>query len=66
MKGLGYGKGYRYDHDVEGGVALDQQCLPDALADRQFYEPTERGLEGQFRDKLEAFRAERLAALRDK
>ena len=66
MKGLGYGKGYRYDHDVEGGVALDQQCLPDALADRQFYEPTERGLEGQFRDKLEAFRAERRAALRDK
>ena len=33
MKGLGYGKGYQYDHNVEGGVALDQQCLPDALAD---------------------------------
>jgi len=64
MKGLGYGKGYQYDHDVEGGVALDQQCLPDALADAVFYEPTERGLEGQFRDKLKAFRAARAEARR--
>jgi len=59
MKGLGYGKDYQYDHNVEGGVAIDQQCLPDALADTQFYEPTERGLEGQFREKLEALRAAR-------
>jgi len=62
MKGLGYGAGYRYDHDVEGGVALDQQCLPDALADSTFYEPTERGLEGKFREKLEAVRAARRKA----
>lgn len=62
MKGLGYGKGYQYDHDVEGGVALDQQCLPDALAGATFYTPTARGLEGQFRDKLEALRAARRAA----
>ncbi|MDL1868372.1 replication-associated recombination protein A, partial [Gammaproteobacteria bacterium PRO6] len=47
MRSLGYGKGYQYDHDVAGGVALDQQCLPDALAGREFYQPTERGLEGQ-------------------
>ena len=59
MKGLGYGKGYQYDHDAEGGVALDQQCLPDALADSKFYQPTERGLEGQFRDKVESRRAAR-------
>ena len=57
MKGLGYGKDYQYDHNVEGGVALDQQCLPDALAGTAFYEPTERGLEGQFREKLEALRS---------
>jgi len=62
MKGLGYGKGYQYDHDAQGGVALDQQCLPDALVDTRFYEPTERGLEGKFREKLEALRAARLAA----
>lgn len=59
MKGLGYGKGYQYDHDAEGGIALAQQCLPDALADARFYTPTERGLEGQFRDKVEARRAAR-------
>ena len=59
MKGLGYGKGYQYDHDAEGGVALDQQCLPDQLRGTAFYEPTDRGLEGQFREKLEALRAAR-------
>jgi putative ATPase len=63
MKDLGYGRDYRYDHDVEGGVALDQQCLPDELLGAEFYTPTERGLEGQFRDKLEALRAARKAAL---
>jgi len=62
MKRLGYGKDYQYDHNVEGGVALDQQCLPDALADAAFYEPTERGLEGQFREKLEALRTARRIA----
>ena len=62
MKGLGYGKGYRYDHDVEGGVALDQQCLPDALDGEVFYTPTERGLEGRFRDKLLELRRQRALA----
>ena len=59
MKGLGYGRGYQYDHDAEGGVAIDQQCLPDALSDARFYTPTERGLEGQFRDKVESRRTAR-------
>ncbi len=59
MKGLGYGKGYQYDHDAEGGIALDQQCLPDALAGSIFYEPVERGLELQLREKLLALRAAR-------
>jgi len=62
MKGLGYGKGYQYDHDAEGGVALDQQCLPDALAGTVFYEPVERGLELQLREKLLALRAARAQA----
>lgn len=59
MKGLGYGKGYQYDHDVEGGVALDQQCLPDELAGMAFYEPVERGLELKLREKLLALREAR-------
>ena len=64
MKGLGYGKGYQYDHDAEGGVALDQQCLPDALVGTVFYEPVERGLELQLREKLLALRAARAQAQR--
>jgi putative ATPase len=64
MKGLGYGKGYQYDPDVEGGIAFDQQCLPDALVGREFYEPTGQGLESKIRDKLQAIRAARAAALK--
>lgn len=62
MKGLGYGTGYQYDHDVEGGIALDQQCLPDALVGTAFYEPVDRGLETKLREKLEALRAARAEA----
>jgi putative ATPase len=62
MKGLGYGKGYQYDHDAEGGVALDQQCLPDKLVGSVFYEPVERGLELQLKEKLDELRARRLRA----
>lgn len=62
MKGLGYGKDYQYDHDAEGGVALDQQCLPDVLSDTRFYEPVERGLEIKVREKLQALRAARSKA----
>ena len=62
MKELGYSKGYQYDHDLEGGVALDQQCLPDALAGLALYQPTERGLESRIKEKLDALRAARKAA----
>jgi putative ATPase len=62
MKGLGYGKGYQYDHDAAGGVALDQQCLPDALDGTVFYEPVERGLEQKLREKLLALREARRQA----
>ncbi len=59
MKQLGHGRDYQYDHDVEGGVALDQQCLPDVLAGSRYYEPVARGLEIQIKDKLDALRAAR-------
>jgi len=62
MKGLGYGQGYQYDHDSEGGVALDQQLLPDALDGTVFYEPVERGLELKLREKLLSLREARRAA----
>ncbi|MEO8802733.1 MAG: recombination factor protein RarA, partial [Rudaea sp.] len=62
MKGLGYGRGYQYDPDSEGGVALDQQCLPDALTGRAFYQPVDRGLESKIKEKLDALRVARNAA----
>ncbi len=44
MREWGYGEGYRYAHDAESGY-MPLQCLPDALADSRFYDPTERGFE---------------------
>jgi len=62
MKELGYGSGYQYDHDAEGGIALEQTGFPDAMGERIYYEPVERGLEAKLKDKLEALRAARAAA----
>ena len=53
MKDLGYGDGYQYAHDVEGKVAADMQCLPDALVGTEYYTPTEEGREGLFKARLE-------------
>jgi putative ATPase len=57
MKGLGYGKGYRYAHDEEGAYAAGEHYFPDGMPDITFYEPTDRGLEARIREKLEALRA---------
>jgi putative ATPase len=52
MQEIGYGKGYRYDHD-EGGHAAGQQYLPDALRDARWYRPTEQGYEKTLLERLE-------------
>jgi putative ATPase len=57
MKGLGYGKGYRYAHDEEGGYAAGEHYLPDAMTPQNFYVPTDRGLEARIREKLEGLRS---------
>ena len=56
MKELGYGENYKYAHDFEDKVT-DMQCLPDALADRRYYLPTEQGVEGKFKQRLDSIRA---------
>ena len=56
MKDLHYGEGYVYAHDTEEKVA-HMQCLPDALADRRYYEPTEQGAEKQVAQRLASIRA---------
>ena len=55
MKGLGYGRGYEYAHDVEGKVA-DMQCLPDNLGGRVYYQPTNEGIEKRIRARLQEIR----------
>jgi putative ATPase len=55
MKEWGYGKGYRYPHD-EGGHAQGETYLPDALAGRRYYRPTEHGLEAAIAERLRKLR----------
>jgi putative ATPase len=52
MKELGYGKGYRYAHDEEAGIA-EMSCLPGSLQGRRYYEPTGRGFEQEIRRRLD-------------
>ena len=61
MKGLGYGQGYQYAHDLENKVA-DMQCLPDNLRDRDYYHPTNEGMEKRIRERLEEIRRRRSQA----
>jgi len=61
MKGLGYGQGYRYAHDLEGKVA-DMQCLPDNLRDRVYYRPTSEGVEKRIRERMEEIKRQRSRA----
>ena len=62
MGQLGYGAGYQYDHDVAGGVALEQTALPDALDEKIYYQPVARGMEIKLKEKLDRLREQRLQA----
>jgi putative ATPase len=55
MKELGYGEGYQYAHDEPEGVAA-MSCLPEHLAGRTYYKPTDRGIEARIKDALERAR----------
>jgi putative ATPase len=55
MKDLGYGTGYRYAHDEAEGVA-EMSCLPEHLEGRQYYQPTDRGLEAKIKEALDRAR----------
>ena len=56
MKELDYGKGYVYAHDTEEKLS-SMQCLPDSLAGKTYYRPTEEGREAAFKERLEEIRA---------
>ncbi len=52
MQNIGYGQGYKYAHELANKVA-DMQCLPDNLRERQYYFPTNEGIEKRIRERLE-------------
>ena len=52
MKGLGYGKGYQYAHNLEDKVA-DMDCLPDSLKGRKYYHAQEIGDEAAVKNRLD-------------
>ncbi len=54
-RGLGHGEGYRYSHDEPRGVS-QQQYLPDVLANRRYYHPTQRGEEAEATLRYQALR----------
>jgi putative ATPase len=51
MKGLGYGKGYEYDHDAEEAFS-GQQYFPDNMTREQYYAPPDRGFEREINKRL--------------
>ena len=57
MKDLDYGKDYRYAHNEKGGYAAGENYLPDELKGKQYYYPTDRGLEKKISEKLDYLRS---------
>ena len=55
MKAWGYGEGYQHAHNVENAIP-DMECLPPSLAGRQYYFPTDRGIEKRIRERLAEIR----------
>ena len=58
MKNLGYGAGYQYDHDAEGGFS-GQNDFPDDMARQQFYVPKDTGFEREIAKRLDYWSKQR-------
>lgn len=56
MKELNYGKGYQYAHDTKEKIT-DMKCLPDSLLGKEYYRPTEEGVEIKFKNRLKDIKA---------
>jgi putative ATPase len=57
MKGLGYGRDYRYAHDEPDAFAAGERYVPDELPDRRYYRPVARGLEIKIGEALARLRS---------
>jgi putative ATPase len=56
MKGLDYGKGYRYAHNEAGAFAAGERYWPDDMEAQAFYQPAPRGLEISIGERLAELR----------
>ena len=52
MKQLDYGKGYQYAHDTQEKLT-NMQCLPDSLVGKEYYVPTDQGIEARYKARLQ-------------
>ncbi len=57
MESMGYGKTYRYAHDEPDAYAAGQTYFPDLLGEKSYYQPNERGLEIQIKQKQQWLRS---------
>src|SRR2546430_958815 len=64
MRGLGYGKGYKYAHDKPEHFDPEETFLPDSLKGRRYYEPTDLGAEAALKSRVDALRRSVTAAAR--
>jgi putative ATPase len=61
MKEWGYGAGYQHAHAFDEAVN-QMECLPESLAGRHWYHPTDRGVEKRIKERLEEIRSLRSKA----
>lgn len=52
MKDIGYGKGYAYDHEAEGGFS-GADYWPEGMEPQKYYAPVERGFEREIAKRLD-------------
>lgn len=55
MKSWGYGQGYQHAHEFEDAIP-EMDCLPESLGGRQYYFPTDRGVEKRIAERLNELR----------
>ena len=55
MKAWGYGSGYQHAHKFDSGIN-QMECLPESLAGKRWYYPTDRGIEKRISERLEEIR----------
>jgi putative ATPase len=64
MRGLGFGRDYRYAHDEDDAYAAGEDYFPEDMPPRRYYEPPPRGLELKIGEKLAGLRARAAGASR--